>query len=106
MCNKLCPIAALRWLHLRKDRILKSFKNRPRIEDTYSPVDQVGEGTYAKVYKAREKRTQQVVALKRIRIESEKDGFPITAMREIRLLTLLRHTNVVSLKDIALSKGN
>ncbi|KAF9989153.1 kinase subunit of RNA polymerase II carboxy-terminal domain kinase I [Mortierella antarctica] len=74
-------------------------------EDLYERVGQVGEGTYGKVYKARNKQTGEYVALKRIRMETEKDGFPITAMREIKLLQSLSHRHVVSLKELMVSKG-
>ncbi|KAF8468166.1 kinase-like domain-containing protein [Kalaharituber pfeilii] len=59
----------------------------------------VGEGTYGKVYKARNKKTNELVALKRIRMESERDGFPITAVREMKLLQSLKHVNIVSLLE-------
>ncbi|KAF9192288.1 kinase subunit of RNA polymerase II carboxy-terminal domain kinase I [Haplosporangium sp. Z 767] len=74
-------------------------------EDLYERVGQVGEGTYGKVYKARNRQTGEYVALKRIRMEAEKDGFPITAMREIKLLQSLSHSYVVSLKELMVSKG-
>ncbi|KAI8602211.1 Pkinase-domain-containing protein, partial [Dissophora ornata] len=74
-------------------------------EDLYERVGQVGEGTYGKVYKARNKQTGEYVALKRIRMEAEKDGFPITAMREIKLLQSLNDRHVVSLKELMVSKG-
>ncbi|KAI7818538.1 kinase-like domain-containing protein, partial [Gamsiella multidivaricata] len=74
-------------------------------EDLYERVGQVGEGTYGKVYKARNKQTGEYVALKRIRMEAEKDGFPITAMREIKLLQSLSDRHVVSLKELMVSKG-
>ncbi|KAF9197490.1 kinase subunit of RNA polymerase II carboxy-terminal domain kinase I [Haplosporangium sp. Z 27] len=74
-------------------------------EDLYERVGQVGEGTYGKVYKARNKQTGEYVALKRIRMETEKDGFPITAMREIKLLQSLNHRHVISLKELMVSKG-
>jgi len=45
------------------------------------------------------------VALKRIRMEAEKDGFPVTAMREIKLLQSLRHENVVRLYEMMVSNG-
>lgn len=45
---------------------------------------QVGEGTYGEVYLAREKATGREVALKKVRMENEKEGFPITAIREIK----------------------
>ncbi|KAF9908584.1 kinase subunit of RNA polymerase II carboxy-terminal domain kinase I [Linnemannia zychae] len=74
-------------------------------EDLYERVGQVGEGTYGKVYKAKNKQTGEYVALKRIRMEAEKDGFPITAMREIKLLQSLSHPHVISLKELMVSKG-
>ncbi|KAG0222730.1 kinase subunit of RNA polymerase II carboxy-terminal domain kinase I, partial [Actinomortierella wolfii] len=76
-----------------------------RVDDLYERVGQVGEGTYGKVYKARNKQTGEFVALKRIRMEAEKDGFPITAMREIKLLRTLNHRHVVSLRELMVSKG-
>jgi CTD kinase subunit alpha len=45
------------------------------------------------------------VALKRIRMESERDGFPVTAMREIKLLQSLRHDNIVRLYEMMVSNG-
>ncbi|KAJ7590988.1 Pkinase-domain-containing protein [Mycena floridula] len=71
----------------------------------YSIVSQVGEGTFGKVYKARNTMTQVFVALKRIRMEAEKDGFPVTAMREIKLLQSLRHDNVIRLYEMMVSSG-
>ncbi|CAD5224370.1 unnamed protein product [Bursaphelenchus okinawaensis] len=61
---------------------------------------QVGEGTYGQVYKARKGRNGRLVALKKVRLENEKDGFPITAVREIKLLRKLNHENIVKLLDI------
>ncbi|KAJ3091884.1 kinase subunit of RNA polymerase II carboxy-terminal domain kinase I, partial [Physocladia obscura] len=66
----------------------------------YDKTNMVGEGTYGKVYKATHKKTGQVVALKRVRIETDKEGFPITGIREIKILTQLRHENVVRLLEI------
>ncbi|TNY22438.1 kinase-like domain-containing protein [Rhodotorula diobovata] len=74
--------------------------------ELYERLVQVGEGTYGKVYKARNFETGGLVALKRIRMEAEKDGFPVTAVREIKLLQSLRHPNVVSLIEMLVSKGH
>jgi hypothetical protein len=73
--------------------------------ETYERLACVGEGTYGKVYKARNVETGEFVALKRIRMEGEKDGFPVTAMREIKLLQSLRQENVLRLIEIMVSKG-
>ena len=74
-------------------------------EELYSIVSQVGEGTFGKVYKARNTATGNHVALKRIRMESERDGFPVTAMREIKLLQSLKHENVIRLYEMMVSNG-
>ena len=52
-------------------------------------------GTYGVVYKGRNKKTNRTVALKKIRLESEDEGVPSTAIREISLLKELQHPNIV-----------
>lgn len=47
----------------------------------------------------------QKVALKKIRMDAEKDGFPITAIREIKILSSLKHENVVHMRDVVRSEG-
>ncbi|KAK4689342.1 CTD kinase subunit alpha, partial [Tremellales sp. Uapishka_1] len=74
--------------------------------ETYERLIQVGEGTYGKVWKARHVDSGTFVALKRIRMEGEKDGFPVTAMREIKLLQGLRHENVLRLQEMMVSSGS
>ena len=76
-----------------------------RSVERYERLDQIGEGTYGQVYLARDRETGEMVALKKIRMENEKEGFPITAIREIKLLKLLNHENVIRLKEIVRSQG-
>jgi serine/threonine protein kinase len=53
-------------------------------------------GTYGVVYKAKDLRTNTIVALKKIRLEAEDEGVPSTAIREISLLKeLSRDDNIV-----------
>lgn len=61
----------------------------------YQKIEKIGEGTYGVVYKARDRNTGQIVALKKIRLESEEEGIPSTAIREISILKELDHENVV-----------
>ena len=61
----------------------------------YERQEKLGEGTYGIVYKCRDTKTGQIVALKKIRLEKEDDGVPSTAIREISLLKGLKHPNVV-----------
>lgn len=66
----------------------------------------VGSGTYGKVFKGLNAYTKGLVALKRIRMEGEKDGFPVTAVREIKLLQSLRHVNIVNLQEVMVEKND
>lgn len=68
--------------------------------DKYSKISKLGEGTYGVVYKAQNRETGEVVALKRIRLDSEDEGVPCTAIREISLLKELKHANIVRLYDV------
>ncbi|KAJ7523784.1 hypothetical protein O6H91_18G062600 [Diphasiastrum complanatum] len=76
-----------------------------RSVDCFEKLEQIGEGTYGQVYMAREKATAEIVALKKVRMDNEKEGFPITAIREIKILKKLHHENVIKLKEIVTSKG-
>ncbi|XP_032520242.1 cyclin-dependent kinase 14 isoform X1 [Danaus plexippus] len=67
--------------------------------EAYIKLEQLGEGSYATVYKGYSNLTQQVVALKEIRLQEE-EGAPFTAIREASLLKELKHANIVTLHDI------
>jgi len=68
--------------------------------DNFQKIEKIGEGTYGIVYKAKDKVTQQFVALKKIRLETESEGVPSTAIREISLLKELEHPGIVQLLDV------
>ncbi len=63
--------------------------------EKYQKLEKIGEGTYGVVYKAKNRVSEGIVALKRIRLEAEDEGIPSTAIREISLLKELRHPNIV-----------
>ncbi|KAL6853923.1 hypothetical protein ACP4OV_019952 [Aristida adscensionis] len=76
-----------------------------RSVDCFEKLEQIGEGTYGQVYMAKETGTNEIVALKKIRMDNEREGFPITAIREIKILKKLHHQNVIKLKEIVTSPG-
>lgn len=58
------------------------------------------------MFKARissDKDPNRFYALKMIKMDNDKEGFPITAMREIKLLKQLNHPNIVGLVEIVTS---
>lgn len=70
----------------------------------YETSEKLGEGTFGEVYKARSVKDGHVVALKKILMHNEKDGFPITALREIKLLKMLSHPNILRLEEMAVER--
>jgi serine/threonine protein kinase len=66
----------------------------------YETLHKVGEGTYGVVYKAKHKASGEYVALKKIRLDTDDDGIPTAAIREISLLKQLQHQNIVRLFDV------
>ncbi|KUI62856.1 CTD kinase subunit alpha [Cytospora mali] len=95
---------------------MKRLKEKPSLTDGLAGSDSVyfrkpgnesviGAGTYGKVFKALHVYTKKLVALKRIRMEGERDGFPVTAVREIKLLQSLRHINIVALLEVMVEKN-
>lgn len=78
----------------------RHFTGCSLIED-YRLLKKCGEGTFGQVYMAKNRKTGEVVAIKQLFFhKQEEDGFPITAIREIKYLKFLKHPNVISIIDI------
>ncbi|NWV64647.1 CDK10 kinase, partial [Malurus elegans] len=73
---------------------------RCRSVKEFEKLNRIGEGTYGIVYRARDTLTDETVALKKVRMDNEKDGMPISSLREITLLLQLQHPNIVELKEV------
>ncbi|KAL5961209.1 Cyclin-dependent kinase 1 [Taenia solium] len=61
-----------------------------------SRLGKIGEGTYGVVHKCLDRKSGQLKALKRIKLEHSDQGVPSTALREIALLRELKHPNIVT----------
>jgi serine/threonine protein kinase len=77
-------------------RILAPQASRASDSDT----ETIGEGAYGVVYQAFDMLTKTMVALKKIKWETESDGISSSTLREITFLRQLRHDNVVTLRDV------
>lgn len=68
----------------------------------YKMLRKLGEGTYGVVYKALDTVSGRYVAIKKIRLGTEEEGMPATALREISILKEINvhHPNVVNLLEV------
>jgi len=71
----------------------------------YDITEVLGEGTYGKVRKARCRQTGEYRAMKQMKLGSQEDGVPSTAIREIAILKELAHENIVRLMDVFCKPG-
>ena len=76
-----------------------------RSVDDFEKLNRVGEGTYGVVYRARDRGTGEIVAIKRVKMKGETGGLPISSLREIALLARLEHENVVALRHVVVGRA-
>jgi cyclin-dependent kinase 12/13 len=66
---------------------------------------EIGAGRYGTVFKTTDRKTGKRYALKHIKMEGETQGFPVTAIREIKILKALDHENIIRLEEV-ITYGN
>ncbi|KAI9887776.1 MAG: serine/threonine protein kinase, CMGC, CDC2/CDK sub [Watsoniomyces obsoletus] len=71
----------------------------------YEFLSKLGEGTFGEVSKARSLRNKSILALKKIIVHNEKEGFPVTSLREIKILKMLSHPNVLKLAEMVVERN-
>ncbi|KAH9610576.1 hypothetical protein KSS87_003336 [Heliosperma pusillum] len=76
-----------------------------RSVDEFERLNKIDEGTYGVVYRARDKKTGEIVALKKVKMEKEREGFPLTALREMNILLSLHHPSIVDVKEIVVGRN-
>ncbi|KAK9707512.1 hypothetical protein RND81_07G202400 [Saponaria officinalis] len=76
-----------------------------RSVDEFERLNKIDEGTYGVVYRARDKKTGEVVALKKVKMEKEREGFPLTSLREINILLSLHHPSIVDVKEVVVGSS-
>jgi cell division cycle 2-like protein len=74
---------------------------RCRSVENYDKLNDIEEGAYGWVSRAKEMATGKVVALKRLKIDpKDRGGLPVTGLREIQILKDCDHRNVVKLQEV------
>ncbi|XP_010503488.1 PREDICTED: cyclin-dependent kinase G1 isoform X2 [Camelina sativa] len=72
----------------------------------YHKLSKINEGTYGVVYKAKDRKTEEIVALKMIKMNMEDEyGFPLTSLREINILLSCNHPSIVNVKEVVVGNG-
>lgn len=100
------PAEAERQQQQQKRSTLLPFPMREwgpcRHVDNFERLNHIEEGSYGWVSRAKDITSNEVVALKKLKMENSADGFPVTGLREIQTLLEARHPNVVYLREIVI----
>ncbi|KAG4208364.1 hypothetical protein ERO13_A03G128001v2 [Gossypium hirsutum] len=86
---------------LRSVNMLQGCRN----VDEFERLNKIDEGTYGVVYRAKDKKTGEIVALKKVKMEKEREGFPLTSLREINILLSFHHPSIVDVKEVVVGSN-
>lgn len=75
-----------------------------RSVEEFERLNMVDEGTFGTVFRARDQATGRIHALKQVKMEREREGFPLTSVREFNMLLALRHPNVVNVQEVVVGR--
>ncbi|KAL1539270.1 cyclin-dependent kinase [Salvia divinorum] len=73
--------------------------------DEFERLNKIDEGTYGVVFRARDKKTGEIVALKKVKMEKEREGFPLTSLREINILLSFDYPSIVDVKEVVVGSN-
>uniref|UniRef100_A0A1J3E3L2 cyclin-dependent kinase n=1 Tax=Noccaea caerulescens TaxID=107243 RepID=A0A1J3E3L2_NOCCA len=84
-----------------------SMLSGSRDVNEYQKLSKINEGTYGVVYKAKDRKTEEIVALKMIKMNMEDQyGFPLTSLREINILLSCNHPSIVNVKEVVVGNSD
>ncbi|XP_031372286.1 cyclin-dependent kinase 10-like [Punica granatum] len=81
-----------------------SMLNSCRSVFEFERLNRISEGTYGVVFRAKEKKTGEIVALKKVKMSTAYPelGFPLSALREINILLSINHPSIVTVKEVVM----
>ena len=88
-------------VNARETRVLGSVFN---IDQRYKVINTLGSGAYGVVVSAKDTHTDQLVAIKKIEKAFENSTFTKRTLRELKILRLLSHENIIKVKTIQLPR--
>ena len=91
---------------LKKRKICGFVEGSDTIEG-YEKLNKIHEGVYGEVYRAKDYITNEIVAIKKLKLENinDKEGFPITSIREFNILLSFNHVNIVKVKRVVVGSN-
>lgn len=93
------PVAVEEGVTLCRMGCMVSFPACRNAGDVYEPVARIAEGTYGAVYTCRDRKTGQLVAVKKVKL-FPKDSFHTVFLREIGILSRFSHPNICGFKEV------
>ncbi|KAK3426537.1 hypothetical protein EUGRSUZ_F02965 [Eucalyptus grandis] len=76
----------------------------PRKAESFKKLNQIGQGTYSTVYRARDLETGKIVAMKKVRFANMDPESVRFMAREINILRKLDHPNIMKLEGLVTSR--
>lgn len=101
VCESISPSAHLKMPKMPKMLLARAPNNLGTIFRI--PIESVRHRSLSD--RARDTRNGEIVALKRVRMDHEKDGLPISGLREIQVLKACDHKNIVRLNEVLVGKS-
>uniref|UniRef100_A0ACB8EPS6 Cyclin-dependent kinase 11B n=1 Tax=Sphaerodactylus townsendi TaxID=933632 RepID=A0ACB8EPS6_9SAUR len=98
------PVSSSVELKQELPKYLPALQGCRSVEE-FQCLNQIEEGMYGVVYRAKDKKPDEIVALKRLKMEKEKEGFPITSLREINIILKTQHPNIVTVREIVIGSN-
>lgn len=83
-----------------RSEVVYPYLRECRHVDSYERLNHIEEGSYGIVFRAKDKETGDIVALKKLKLELANGGFPVTSLREIHALMNIKHPNIVNVREI------
>uniref|UniRef100_A0A2H1VNQ2 SFRICE_039234 n=1 Tax=Spodoptera frugiperda TaxID=7108 RepID=A0A2H1VNQ2_SPOFR len=81
-----------------------AFQSRRSLTE-FQYLNKIAEGAFGAVFRARDKKQDEIVALKIIKTDNRNEGFFVAALRELKILLKIQHPNIVAGRELVLGNN-